>query len=1155
VTIVGTDPRFRLLPADRPPNELEEEVLTQWRDEDLFARTLAARADGPPFVFFEGPPTANGRPGIHHVFSRTIKDLFCRHRAMRGHYVPRKAGWDTHGLPVEIEVEKALAAKLIAERGMSEEDVARASGKQLIEAYGVEAFNQLCRESVWKYRGDWERLSERVGYWLDYEHPYVTYTNDYVESVWWALKTLHDRGYLYRGHKILPYCARCGTALASHEVALGYQDDEDPSVYVALEIEAPDGESGIGNRESAPGLRTASTASRTAMRILVWTTTPWTLVSNVALAVHPELVYVELARRKGEGGTIVLAEARAGAVLGDDYTDRWALVRRWTGAELAGMRYRRPLDWVSFDGVAGDHEVIVAESFVSAEDGTGVVHMAPAFGADDFAAGRRHGLAFLQPVSARGEFPADMPLIGGLFVKAADPLIIEELQRRGALWKAGTLVHPYPHCWRCGTPLIYYARGSWFVRTTAYRDQMLARNARVDWHPPAIGEKRFGEWLFNNIDWAISRDRYWGTPLPVWVCEANAEHVEAIGSFAELAARVGPLPNEFDPHKPYVDRWEWACEQCRALGVGSRESAAQAAPMMRRVPEVIDTWFDSGSMSFAQWHYPHAPGSREKLERQYPADFIAEGVDQTRGWFYSLLAIATGLGDALPNNSGAWERGSEDGESRIGNRESGIEPEPASREPRSAIRDTAPYRAVVVNDLVLDADGVKMSKRLGNIVEPLEVVSRHGADAVRLFLVSSSQLDVPRRFDEAAIRETVGRFLLTFRNVYSGMFATLANFGWSPSPEDPVPMDRPHIDRWILSRTTTVEQQVDADLERYDATAAARRIMTFVVDDVSNWYVRLSRSRFYEVDAEDNRAAFATLREVLIVTCRLLAPLAPFVSDWVHRELTGESVHLAPYRRPDPPVRDQALERAMDDVRLLSKLGRAAREEAGVKVRQPLSRLVCVAPLTHVVAIGPLLPLLAAELNVKSIKLASSSDDIVTLEAKPNFRGLGKKFGKNTPLAAKAIAGLGNEALRAFEHGEPLALSVGNESRLLDHEDLTIVRRATGDLLVKEEDGRFAAIDPAVTPELRQEGLAREFVSRVQRLRKESGLAVSDRIRVLVTGNQEIDEAIRVYHEWIAAELLAREIVIGGFEASAYHATQTMDIDGILVRVAFTKEA
>jgi isoleucyl-tRNA synthetase len=1079
--------QFRLLPPDRPADEVERELLARWEEEKLFAQTLAARENDPTWVFFEGPPTANGRPGIHHVFARTIKDLFCRHRAMKGFRVSRKAGWDTHGLPVEIEVEKQLGI----------------SGKQQIEALGVAEFNRLCRESVFKYRADWEKLSARMGYWLDYEHPYVTFSNDYVESVWWALKTLYDKDLLYRGHKILPYCSRCGTALSSHELAQGYEVVEDPSVYVALDL--------VDDRGGESG-----------RRILVWTTTPWTLVSNTALAVNPELDYVELMRRE-EGKdqrTLIIAEARVAAVLGEDHDNRWRVVRRMRGTDLVGLRYRRPLDWVDYPA-GGAHEIIVGEDFVLATDGSGVVHMSPAFGADDYAAGRRHNLAFLQPVDLRGSFPAALPVIGGLFVKDADPLIIEELKRRGVLWKAGRVSHDYPFCWRCGTPLIYYARTSWFVRTTAYREAMLARNARVDWHPPFIGEGRFGSWLTGNIDWAISRDRYWGTPLPVWICDADDAHVECIGSYAELAERGGAsLPSDFDPHKPGVDAYSWKCRTAGCSGI------------MRRAPEVIDTWFDSGSMSFAQWHYPFE--NADRIDEQYPADFIAEGVDQTRGWFYSLLAIATGLGDALPNNSDPNGLG-------------------AAVDGRVApSRLAAPYRSVVVNDVLLDANGKKMSKSLGNVVDPWMVMERHGADAARLFFVATSAVWVPRNFDEALLAEQAGRFLRTLKNVYSGIFAQYANFGWSPSEADPALADRPAIDRWLVGRLAAVERKVDEALQNFDATSAARTIIEFVDDDLANWYVRLNRYRFYEVEGETNRAAFATLREVLASVCRLLAPICPFITDWIHRELTGESVHLASFRPERSEPVDPTLDAAMDAIRTLSRLGRAAREEVGIKVRQPLARMVCVAPAVPEAALHPLVALLEAELNVKRVEFAASGDALVSLEAKPNFRSLGKKFGKRTPLAAQAITAFDTDRLRSFEHGEPLVVTVDGESHQLDMEDVTIIRRASGALAVQEHGGFFAAIDATVTPELRREGQARELISRVQRMRKEAGLAVSDRIALSLSGDSELKAVIDGHRTWIADEVLATELVFDPTSKDT-QGKQSIDLDGFTAYVAITR--
>ena len=1089
---VPTYPLLSELGADA----FEQDVLARWDEEKLFEAVQAARVGGTPFVFYEGPPTANGRPGIHHVFARTIKDLFCRHRAMQGHFVPRKAGWDTHGLPVEIEVEKELQREAAERLGVDVAEIAKRGGKQLIEQTGVAEFNQRCRESVWKYRGEWEKLSQRTAYWLDYDNPYVTYSNDYVESVWWALNTLHEKGLLFRGHKILPYCSRCGTALSSHEVAQGYEDVEDPSVYVALDLLDAHG-------HATPGAR---------RRILVWTTTPWTLVSNTALAVHPELVYAELRKKSGVDWTIVLAEARLSAVLGGDWSDRWDVVTTHRGAELTGLRYRRPLDWVPYPD-EGKHEIIVAEDFVSAEDGSGVVHMAPAFGADDYAAGQRHGLAFVQPVTARGEFNADVPEVGGVFVKQADARIIEVLRERDVLWKATTFTHAYPHCWRCGTPLLYYARGSWFVRTTSVREDLLARNAAVNWNPSEIGTGRFGEWLSNNVDWAISRDRYWGTPLPVWINDADPTEVDVLGSYADLADRVGrALPDDFDPHKPHIDQYTWPSPS----GTGT----------MRRVNEVIDTWFDSGSMPFAQWHFPFE--NQEMVRAQYPADYIAEGVDQTRGWFYSLLAIATALGDALPNNA-----------------------------PGTA----APYRNVVVNDLVLDASGQKMSKSKGNVVSPWDVLSRHGADAVRLFLVASSQVWVPRRFDENAIRETAGRFLLTLRNVYNGIFAQYANFGWAPSDRDPAVADRAPLDRWILSRLTRVEADVDRQLTAYDATTAARRIMEFVDEDVSKWYVRLSRSRFYDVEGADNRAAFATLHEVLTVTCRLLAPFAPFMTDSVHRALTGTSVHLAPFTRGTGLI-DEAIESSMQHIRKLVTLAHAARDMAEVEVRQPLPSMQCVVPGDPTGA-AELASLLAAELNVKHVEFVRSTDSLVALEAKANFRALGKKFGKETPVVAEAVVGLPDEQLRLLAVGNSVTITVSGVDRLIDPDDVAIIRRASGAAIIQEDAGYGVALDPTVTPELRAEGLAREIISRVQRLRKEARLDVSDRIRLALWGDDEVNAAVAMHRDRIAEEVLAVRVMIGdeagtppdGVSAGdTWTATQVVDVEGRPVPLALRKE-
>jgi isoleucyl-tRNA synthetase len=744
--------------------------------------------------------------------------------------------------------------------------------------------------------------------------------------------------------------------------------------------------------------------------------------------------------------------------------------------------------------------------------------MSPAFGADDYGAGVKHNLAFLQPVDSRGEFPAGLPVAGGLFFKKADAPLIEELRRLGVLWKATTLTHPYPHCWRCHTPLLYYARGSWFVRTTAVRDDMIARNHAVDWHPVSVGEGRFGEWLENNVDWALSRDRYWGTPLPVWVCDADTEHAEAVGSYADLATRVGKaLPKDFDPHKPFIDAYHWGCAVQACTGT------------MRRVPEVIDAWFDSGSMPFAQWHFPFE--NADMVKRQYPADYICEGIDQTRGWFYSLLAIAAGLGDALPNNKTQDSR-------------------PKTQDPSG---NSAPYKHVLVNDVLQDENGKKMSKHLGNVVDPWRVMKDYGADATRFFFVSTSDVSIPRRFDERVLREQAVRFFIQLKNVYSGVFATMANFGWAPSAADPKPADRSVFDRWMLSRLAAVEDDVDGCLERYDATGASRAIQTFVDEDVANWYVRRAKDRFYDVTSDDNRAAFATLHDVLVVTCRLLAPIAPFLTDWMHRELTGESVHLAPFMRAARLPRDPALEDAMSAIRQLATLGRAAREQAKIKVRQPLTRAVCVAPARDQHLLDQLAPLLVAELNVKQLTFAASSDALVTLRAKANFRSLGKRFGKSTPAAATAVAALSSADLLAFESGKPLTITVDGGVHELLREDVEIHKSASGELVVQESGGFVTAIDATITEELKVEGLARELISRVQRMRKDAGLAVSDRIRLAVAGDPDITQAVSRHGDWIKHEVLATELLDKPDSLHDHLAAETLDLDGVSARIALSR--
>ena len=1050
---------------DLSADQLEQAQLELWKKERLFQRTLEVAQDGPPYVFYEGPPTANGRPGIHHVFARTIKDLICRFHAMQGKSVTRIAGWDTHGLPVEIEVERELGI----------------NGKKDIEKFGVAEFNARARTSVFKYQAEWEGLSDRIGYWLDYEHPYITCSNEYIETVWWLLRRLHEKGLLYRGHRVLPYCPRCGTVLSSHELALGYEQVTTNSVYVTFPLE--------------------DDPSR---QLLIWTTTPWTLLANVAVAVQPELEYAEY---PVDGRTIILATARADLPSGLEEiapgaggvgTGRQSArarkspvpfraitpLRTFKGHELVGLRYRRPLEVVPLPADRVSH-VVVAGDFVTADDGSGLVHMAPAFGADDYAIGQEHGLALVRPVAADGTFVgATWPEIEGKLVttRETNDLIIQRLKQEGRWHLSQPYTHTYPHCWRCQSPLIYYARDSWFVRTSAVKDRMLALNAQVDWHPPEVGAGRFGEWLANNVDWALSRDRYWGTPLPVWMCDADASHVEVIGDFKHLAERWGkPIPPNFDPHKPFIDEYVWACH-CGGL--------------MRRTPEVIDTWFDSGAMPYAQWHYPFE--QEAEFRAHFPADFICEGVDQTRGWFYSLLAIAA-----------------------------------------TAFEQTA-YEHVIVNELVLDPEGQKMSKSRGNVVDPWEMIREFGADTIRVYLLASSQVWLPKRFDRRTIPEVAGGFFNTLRNTY-GFFSLYAG-AWRPD-QAPPPAQRSQMDRWLLSRLDATVEAVRAHWGGYDVTAGTRAVMDFVVDDLSNWYVRLSRSRFWAPDREADPAAVATLHEALATVSRLLAPAAPFVTDWLHRALAGTSVHLARF-----PVaqgrRESPLELAMDAIRRLASLARAARDDANIRVRQPLRRMrVAVPAAVRGSAFDQLLELLRLEVNVKEVEVVSSDTDLVRLRARPNFRSLGKRFAKRTPDVAAAAARLIQEQLRALETGESVSLELDGETITYLPEDLTIEREVTSDWIVKTDGPYVVALDPVIDDGLKSEGFAREVINRVQRLRKEAGYEYTTRIHLWIDGDRVAIEALRPHVAFIEAETLARCLELGA-RAVAADLEQALEIDG-----------
>ena len=1016
---------------------LEEAVLERWREEDTFRQTLQATRDGEDFVFFEGPPTANGRPGLHHIISRAIKDLVCRYQTMLGRHVTRIAGWDTHGLPVEIEAQKRLGIE----------------DKKEIEQRGIAWFNERCKESVFTYKDEWERFSERIGYWLDYSRPYVTFHAGYVESVWWILKQLAERGLLYRGHKVVPWCPADQTVLSSHELSLGYRDVEDPSLWVMLELLDGSGR-----------------------HLLVWTTTPWTLVSNVALAVNPEIEYVEVDH---EGRRVILARGRAAALFGEE-----RIGRRVGVDELVGRKYRRPFELIPAAEARGRAWEIIPGDFVSDEEGSGVVHMAPAYGADDYQAGKDFGLAVLEPVRTDGTFAADLPLVGGTFFKDADKVLVEDLQARGLVFRSTREVHSYPHCWRCDTPLVYMARHSWFARTSSLRQELLDNNAQVAWHPAQVGEGRFGEWLKGNVDWALSRDRYWGTPLPVWVSEDDPEHVEWIGSFEELAARAGELPGDFDPHRPFIDEVTWRCPETGSV--------------MRRVPEVIDVWFDSGAMPWAQWHYPFENG--EMCRRHFPADFICEAVDQTRGWFYSLHAISTmlGLGPA--------------------------------------------FRNVIVNDMILDAKGRKMSKSRGNVVDPWDAVADHGADGVRWYMITVSNPWLPTRFDPDGVKESASRFFDTLFNTYR-FFALYANLeDWRPQ-EGALADAGPVLDRWLLSRLHRLIRTVRDELDGYNPTHAYRAVAAFVDGELSNWYVRRARSRFWgNTETADAAAAFATLHEALRTVALLIAPVTPFTSDWLHRALTGRSSHTDRFPDANEGMIDDRLEADMRHVRTLSTLGRAAREEVGIRVRQPLGRLLAVVPGEP--PGDDVLALLLDEINVKRVEFAADAEGLVTLAARPDFRALGRRFGRLTQEAAARIRALDAEALRAVRGGEAVRIEVGGAWHEVGAEEVGVVEEAKGDWVVRSEGRCTVGLDPAITEALRLEGLARELVNRIQRLRRDSGLAVSDRIRLGVAGGDAVRAAAREYERAIARETLSVAVEIGGRLGADFDFRREAALDG-----------
>jgi isoleucyl-tRNA synthetase len=996
---------------------LEEQILERWRERDVFHESIRRREGAPKWIFYEGPPTANGRPGSHHVLSRVFKDVFPRYKTMRGHQVPRKAGWDCHGLPVELEIERELGLQ----------------NKHEIEEYGIAEFNERCRQSVLAYIDEWNRLTERIAFWIDTDDAYFTLTNDYVESVWWSLAEVWKKGLLYQGHKVVPYCPRCGTALSSHEVAQGYRDVIDPSVYVRFPVRGEDGVSLLG-----------------------WTTTPWTLVSNAALAVHPEVRYV---RARVDGERLIVAESLAERVLGEDHE----VEATTTGAELAGTAYDPPFPWISDYGERG-HTVLEAD-FVTTDDGTGIVHTAIAFGEDDFRLGERYGLKVQNPVREDGTFDERIEAFAGRFVKEADPDIVEALRESGRLYRDEAYEHAYPHCWRCGTPLLYYAKASWYVKTTAVKDQMLAENERITWYPEHIKHGRFGDWLANNVDWALSRERYWGTPLPVWRC-AN-EHEVCVGSRAQLGELGGEVPE--DLHKPFIDAVAFPCGEC--------------GEKMRRVPEVIDAWWDSGSMPFAQWHAPFE--NEDVLEERFPADYICEALDQTRGWFYSLLAVSV------------------------------------------LLHGRTSYETCLCLGLILDPEGQKMSKSRGNVVVPWDVIDRHGADAFRWYYFTSKHPWDGYRFSVDTVGESVRQFMLTLWNTY-GFYTLYANTNSIGDVAEPDSLE--DLDRWVLSRLQWANEVAIERLDDYDTTGAGRAIEAFV-EDLSNWYVRRSRRRFWDGD----QAAFFTLRHSLVTVAKLLAPLTPFVADEIYDNLDASepSVHLCDYPVPEER-RDLDLERDMETTRAAIELGRAARAQAKIKVRQPLSEAVVVAATDERTAIERFRDLVVDELNVKSIRFVSEADELGRWELRPNYRTLGPRFGKKMPQVAEAFAALdASSAANVLREGGTVGLSINGSEHPLTADDVQLVLQPLEGYQVERSGSHAVALNLELDDALRREGMAREAVRAIQEARKSAGLDVADRIALALGGDPELLEAIREHEAYVAGETLATSVAYDGVSGQA----------------------
>ena len=1012
-------------------NFVEREKKTEkfWADNQIFEKSIESRKQGPTYTFYDGPPTANGKPHIGHVLTRVIKDMIPRYRTMKGYMVPRKAGWDTHGLPVELEVEKMLGL----------------DGKEQIEQYGLDPFIGHCKESVWKYKGMWEDFSATVGFWADMDHPYVTYHNDFIESEWWALKQIWEKGLLYKGFKIVPYCPRCGTPLSSHEVAQGYKDVKERSAIAKFKVKGEDA------------------------YILAWTTTPWTLPSNVALCVHPDETYVKV-QMKEDGTVYYMAEALCNTVLGEG---SYEVKESFVGKDLEYKEYE-PLFDCAGEICAKQRKkayFVVCDTYVTLTDGTGVVHIAPAFGEDDSKVGRKYDLPFVQLVDAKGEMTKETPW-PGTFCKKADPLVLKDLDERGLLFSAPNFEHSYPHCWRCDTPLIYYARESWFIKMTAVKDDLIRNNNTINWIPESIGKGRFGDWLENVQDWGVSRNRYWGTPLNIWECECGCQH--SIGSIEELKSMSDNCPEDIELHRPFIDAVTIKCPKC------GRE--------MHRVPEVIDCWFDSGSMPFAQHHYPFE--NQDLFEQQFPADFISEAVDQTRGWFYSLLAIST------------------------------------------LLFNKAPYKNVIVLGHVQDENGQKMSKSKGNAVDPFEALSTYGADAIRWYFYINSAPWLPNRFHGKAVMEGQRKFMGTLWNTYA-FFVLYANIDQFDATKYSLEYDKlPVMDKWLLSKLNTLVKEVDDNLGNYRIPEAARALQDFV-DDMSNWYVRRSRERFWAKGMEQDKInAYMTLYTALVTVSKTAAPMIPFMCEDIYQNLVRnidktapESVHLCSFPEVQESFIDKELEAYMDEVLKVVVFGRAARNTANIKNRQPIGKMFVKAERS--------LPefyqeIIEDELNVKSVEFTDDVRAFTSYTFKPQLRTVGPKYGKQLGNIKKALAEIdGNAAMDTLKEKGALTFDFNGEEVVLTEEDLLIDAAQVEGCVSEGDNTVMVVLDTNLTPELLEEGFVRELISKIQTMRKEAGFEVMNHIRVFAEGNEKISAIFAAHGEEIRSEVLADEIVTG----------------------------